>query len=247
MSSPLNFARSHGAVCVNPRYAWSFINHEKKFVIFGAWKHMTTKNRCLILSSDWRLKPNKHRNPGYTASLPHIEYVLEHDYKLLTFPQVAVSGTENRSGPTERESFQEELSEKFLQIVGNDYFAVDINSSPEKSMETDPTDIWEGNAKQTLTTHYERNPLARLDCLREHGYSCKVCDLNFSNLYGKIGLDYIHVHHIVPISKRKRPYKINGAKDLVPLCPNCHAMTHKRIPPYSTDELKGIMSKAKTP
>lgn len=241
MSSPLSFARSHGAECVNSRYAWSFINHQKKFVIFGAWQHMTTSNRCLILSSEWRLKPNKHRNPGYTASLPHIEYVIEDDYKLFTFPQVAVPGTEDRSGPTIRESFQETLTEKFLQIVGNDYFAVDIPLSAQNLIEPDPTDLWEGNLKEVLVTHYERNPEARKDCLQTHGYTCKVCELDFSKFYGKIGQDFIHVHHIVPISDRKRPYKISGARDMVPLCPNCHAMTHKRNPPYSVSELKQII------
>jgi len=202
---------------------------------------MTTKNRCLILSSDWRLKPNKHRNPGYTASLPHIEHVLERGYKLFTFPQVAVPGTEDRAGPTERESFKGVLEEKSLQIVGSDYFAVDIISSPGNQTDPDPTDLWEGESKQVLTTHYERNPLARRDCLREHGTICKVCDFDFSVFYGEIGLDYIHVHHIVPISERKRPYKIDGARDMVPLCPNCHSMIHKRNPPFSVLELKNII------
>jgi 5-methylcytosine-specific restriction protein A len=28
-------------------------------------------------------------------------------------------------------------------------------------------------------------------------------------------------------------------RDLIPLCPNCHAMVHRRRPPLTVEELKG--------
>jgi len=33
-------------------------------------------------------------------------------------------------------------------------------------------------------------------------------------------------------------YRLNPETDLVPVCPNCHAMLHTSEPPLSVDELK---------
>lgn len=87
--------------------------------------------------------------------------------------------------------------------------------------------IWEGALKSVLVNKYERNILARRACLSKHGYSCMVCGFNFEEKYGEIGRDFIHVHHIVPISTIGQEYQIDPEKDLVPVCPNCHAMLHK--------------------
>ncbi len=79
-------------------------------------------------------------------------------------------------------------------------------------------------------------------CIREHGLSCKVCNFNFSEKYGReLGQDYIHVHHKIPVSKMGGNYKVNPVKDLVPVCPNCHSMIHKKDPPYTIEEMKKIL------
>ncbi len=96
----------------------------------------------------------------------------------------------------------------------------------------------EGSPNQILVTAYERNPQARRDCLEYYGYSCQVCKLNFEVTYGEIGKKFIHVHHRVPVSVKGEEYEVNPIKDLIPVCPNCHAMLHKRNPPFSIDELK---------
>ncbi len=100
------------------------------------------------------------------------------------------------------------------------------------------TSVKEGKIKKVAKNVYERNPAARNTCLEEHGYSCKVCDLNFEEYYGSIGAEFIHVHHITPLSSIKKEYNLNPLKDLVPICPNCHAMLHKRNPPFSVEEIK---------
>ena len=87
--------------------------------------------------------------------------------------------------------------------------------------------IWEGALKSVLVNKYERNILARRACLAKHGYACSVCGLNFEEKYGEIGQNFIHVHHVVPISTIGQEYQIDPEKDLVPVCPNCHAMLHK--------------------
>ena len=34
------------------------------------------------------------------------------------------------------------------------------------------------------------------------------------------------MHHIVPLSQIRELHEVDPIKDLVPICPNCHAMIH---------------------
>jgi 5-methylcytosine-specific restriction protein A len=70
--------------------------------------------------------------------------------------------------------------------------------------------------------------------------------MSFEELYGIIGKGFIHVHHKKPLAGTRAEYKVNPPKDLVPVCPNCHAMLHTTNPPLGIEELKGHMeNKAK--
>ncbi|WHX97953.1 DUF3427 domain-containing protein [Neobacillus sp. DY30] len=106
-----------------------------------------------------------------------------------------------------------------------------------------PEDIplFEGGTKQIIVNAYERNPVARKKCLDHYGFNCSVCKFNFEERYGDIGKNFIHVHHLQEISKIGKEYVINPIKDLRPVCPNCHAMLHKRQPAYSIEQLKEII------
>ena len=92
-----------------------------------------------------------------------------------------------------------------------------------------------------MVTTYERNPEAREACLRHHGRRCQVCGLDFELRYGEIGKGFIHVHHIVPVSEIGKEHKVDPIKDLMPVCPNCHAMLHMRTPPLSVEQLREMM------
>ena len=96
----------------------------------------------------------------------------------------------------------------------------------------------EGLSKTITVNRYERDPMARRECIRYHGTKCAVCRFSFEEEYGPLGEDFIHVHHIVPLATIGEQYEIDPAKDLRPVCPNCHAMLHKKNPPLSIDELK---------
>jgi len=96
----------------------------------------------------------------------------------------------------------------------------------------------EGAVKIIFVNAYERNPEARRECIRHHGWACKVCGFDFKMAYGELGRDFIHVHHIKPLSEIKSTYRVNPKKDLVPLCANCHAMIHRAIPPISVEQLR---------
>ncbi|CAM3117610.1 hypothetical protein BZK31_03410 [Pseudomonas floridensis] len=99
----------------------------------------------------------------------------------------------------------------------------------------------EGAIRQVTVNLYERNAKAREECLSKHGYDCAVCTMNFEKLYGEIGKKFIHVHHKKPLATIREEYELNARKDLVPVCPNCHAMLHTSNPPLSVSELQEKM------
>lgn len=99
----------------------------------------------------------------------------------------------------------------------------------------------EGNPKQIIITRYERNIYAKNVCLAHYGYSCAVCSFDFEKTFGEIGKNFIHVHHLNPISTIGKKTLINPISDLRPVCPNCHSMIHKRKIPFSIEEMKEII------
>ncbi|MEO6923014.1 MAG: HNH endonuclease, partial [Bryocella sp.] len=65
---------------------------------------------------------------------------------------------------------------------------------------------------------------------------------SFAAVYGDLGSDFIHVHHVVPVSTRGGEYEVDPIADLIPVCPNCHAMLHRSEPPLSVLELRNLIS-----
>lgn len=102
----------------------------------------------------------------------------------------------------------------------------------------------EGATKRVVVNAYERDPKARAACIAHHGHDCVVCRFNFFAHFGKIGKDFIHVHHLVPISLKKATHLVDPIKDLRPVCPNCHSMLHQSDPPFSIEELVEIRKAA---
>jgi hypothetical protein len=98
----------------------------------------------------------------------------------------------------------------------------------------------EGLRYSVTSTAIERSPVARQKCIEHFGCKCFVCGLEFLKRYGEIGKDFIHIHHRVDISTRPNEYYIDPKKDLVPLCPNCHAMAHQRRPSIPVEQLRMI-------
>lgn len=99
----------------------------------------------------------------------------------------------------------------------------------------------EGKTKTIIINAYERNAKARETCIAHYGLNCQVCTLNFTDKYGEIGKDFIHVHHIKEIAKIKKQYEVDPINDLIPVCPNCHAMLHKKNPAYTISEMKELI------
>ena len=96
----------------------------------------------------------------------------------------------------------------------------------------------EGGRDVVTVDRYERDERARQLCVEYYGTSCAVCGFNFARVYGDIGAGYIHVHHLTKLSHGKRRRRTNPIRDLLPVCPNCHAMLHQDDPPYTPAELR---------
>lgn len=99
----------------------------------------------------------------------------------------------------------------------------------------------EGTARSVLVNAYERNRRAREKCIQHYGATCAVCGFDFEAHYGGPAAGYIQIHHIVPIARIGRQYRLDPITDLRPVCPNCHAVIHRREPPFSLDEVKRML------
>jgi predicted HNH restriction endonuclease len=100
----------------------------------------------------------------------------------------------------------------------------------------------EGATTTVTVTLYERSAVARRKCVEHYGCSCCVCGFSFESAYGELGRDYIHVHHVVPLAEVDEEYEVDPVRDLRPVCPNCHAMLHRKSPAFSVEELKEQVS-----
>lgn len=99
----------------------------------------------------------------------------------------------------------------------------------------------EGAALTVQVVRYERDLDARDKCISHYGTNCTVCGFTFAGVYGDIGNGFIHVHHLVPLSQINSQYNVDPVRDLRPVCPNCHAMLHRRSPPYSIEDLRKMV------
>lgn len=102
----------------------------------------------------------------------------------------------------------------------------------------------EGAIRSVRVNQYERDPRNRKAAIDRHGVRCFGCRLELAEMYGEIARGYIHIHHIKPLSKG-RVVKVDPEKDLVPLCPNCHAIVHLEDPPLTINRLKELIREAK--
>ncbi|HNK62867.1 MAG TPA: HNH endonuclease [Anaerolineales bacterium] len=101
--------------------------------------------------------------------------------------------------------------------------------------------LLEGAVKRVTINAYERNPTARKKCIAHFGVICQICGFDFEKTYGEAGKGLIHVHHLKPLSEIGQGYEIDPIQDMIPICPNCHAIIHRQNPPYTPSEVKEFL------
>jgi len=107
--------------------------------------------------------------------------------------------------------------------------------------------LLEGAPVDVVLSTYERNPAARAACLSHYGLACKVCGADFEMTYGDLGRGFIHVHHLNPLSSDANEHSVDPINDLRPVCPNCHAMLHRRDPPITIEGLRALITCQRIP
>lgn len=117
--------------------------------------------------------------------------------------------------------------------------------SSYKTQETiDSCIITEGRKISVKVNRYERSARGRAECINFYGLDCAVCGFNFEEVYGEIGRNFIHVHHTNPLASINTAYSLDPKKDLRPVCPNCHAMLHRKEQDvFTIEELKEKLNK----
>lgn len=98
----------------------------------------------------------------------------------------------------------------------------------------------EGAVKLVHANAYERSLAARKAAIRHHGSTCAICSFDFEEHFGPTMSGFIHVHHIKPLNEIDEEYRVDPKTDLIPVCPNCHAVIHSRRQTLSVDEVRAI-------
>ncbi|MCJ7874211.1 HNH endonuclease [Phaeobacter sp. J2-8] len=196
----------------------------------------------VILSESWE-RFRGRRQPGYSDAIKKLDLVTAEGYDLVFFVMVQGNPDYEKS-PSIITEVIEELHAAELIKIGADWIALKkayvpllADELPEHLASKYP----EGAKKRVTVSIIERNSKARQVCLQANGTQCKVCDIDFEKTYGPVGAGFIHVHHVNPVSLTKGLRNIDPTVDLVPVCPNCHAMLHRKFPPLSIDELRKLM------
>ncbi|MCF8277812.1 MAG: HNH endonuclease [Flavobacteriales bacterium] len=173
---------------------------------------------------------------GKFMTLRLIEQVSNNQMKLAVLKENGLSAAPQ--GPVK---IKAENLLRHIEIFFTDNYQTDFFPDMVKEDETE----YEGAKRTVIVNKYERSSKARENAVGYHGLNCKVCDLNFQKMYGEIGADFIHIHHLIPIHEIGKNYQIDYKNDLIPVCPNCHSMLHRKLKGKepSIDELKQMINK----
>ena len=101
----------------------------------------------------------------------------------------------------------------------------------------------EGHVQTVYVNRYERDPRNRREAIKKHGTQCFGCRSSLRDRYGEIAEGFIHIHHTKPLAAVHGPITPD-LDDLIPLCPNCHAVVHLQDPALTIDELRECIDAA---
>lgn len=243
------FIESTGASCKNWRWSWAFVNHGSREVIFGAWDVTQQGEKYIILQDDWMTSEKGRKQPAYGEAAEYVELVQVKQYSLRIFPMIHAPLDRKRPGGTSTiVNFSPNLIMCNLVRGKGRWIAIPIGNDAlwpdETSIDIGP-DLFEGGRRAVTVSAVERNAEARSLCLKWHGYRCKVCGIDFGEKYGELGEGFIHVHHLKPLASITQRRPVDPKVDLIPVCPNCHAMLHRRTPPFAVEEICRALVEAK--
>ena len=101
----------------------------------------------------------------------------------------------------------------------------------------------EGAKTEITVNRYERDRRNRKAAIDFHGSACLACNVRMAERYGEITDGFIEIHHTKSLSTSDE-YTPDVETDLIPLCPNCHAVVHLVNPPMTLEDLKRRLAEA---
>lgn len=235
----------------NARWSWGAVNRSGSQVFLRVWadqiEQIDGAGHVAVYYDFARLQSN----PGFRERAEHLALDLPIFGLVCTARDPEEIPRHIASWDTDRVV---ELG-KPLKHVGEFHYAPILRELPIRVLRTPrlypddlPADdaIVEGAKQRTTVNRYERDPKARIACLAHYAdrggnVRCQVCNLSFLERYGALGKGFIHVHHLKPVSTVGDGYVVDPIRDLIPVCPNCHAMLHTSDPPMAPDELKALL------
>jgi 5-methylcytosine-specific restriction protein A len=148
--------------------------------------------------------------------------------------------------PNSEETTREVIGRLLIPVVAAfaELIGYERTHSALHSEDPDAQEI-EGEKFVATVIRRERSRLNRSMCIRIHGCRCTVCGFSFAEFYGQFMEGFIEVHHLEPVSALQQARIYDPAKDLIPLCANCHRAIHSRTPPVTPDELISLIASTK--
>ncbi|MDQ3050203.1 MAG: HNH endonuclease [Bacteroidota bacterium] len=218
---------------------WRSLKAELLFGMFSSQLIESIVDHISVTGQLFGSLAQKNISEGVTIIF-NINGVPESPFKLESWPNVWKKfelSAEKKPIAVNTEDF--ETNNLNLDYWSKSFVTLILSILPQEELEETETvsGLPEGSVSQIKVNKYERSHINRAMCIELQGTDCKICKFSFQHVYGDIGKNFIHVHHITPLSKLGPNYIINPVTDLVPLCPNCHAMAHKKNPPFTMEEL----------
>ena len=221
--------------------------HEAMLEIYRAARKLTPP----YTPSDFLAMVNEHGGKGAA------DILLASKKPSSGFTELFMRGGENLRLSVEYQVLKEPWRRLFqpeqLATARRRLLEVECEPPPEDKAEEEPADVplpeeveeeggfLEGFVRRVLVNSYERSPAARSKCIEAHGTACVVCGFDFGSAYGSVARDYIHVHHLRPLSEVRKGYEVDPVKDMRPVCPNCHAVIHIGGECRSIEVVRGLI------
>lgn len=217
--------------------------------LFSVPLHFSSSERFHIALTDTPAYPSVPVPSGVCFVLPSELAALPASVRNAHEAYIRAAASFKRSSPFKR-SFSPSVLEHVESILGinlprpsympRNFSSHEINPLPEEIDCNQP--LVEGATYRVTVNAYERDPRARQICIANWKAVCVICGFSFGATYGPVAEGLIHVHHLRPLSEIGGEYEVDPVNDLRPVCANCHAVLHRRVPAFSIEEVRAFLS-----
>ena len=142
-------------------------------------------------------------------------------------------------------SIGKEISVRRPGISGIAGYVRVITSDGSPGIDVDIHEFAATEGRRRLVLHLQRErkgTVVRNKKKHAASLDSEVCGFSFGRAYGNAARDYCEVHHLLPLSEVVDTTQTR-LDDLAILCANCHRFVHLHNPPYTLNEVRGMLTK----